>query len=98
MKKSLGLHYLARKLCVLTAILLLSCGSETKTVIEKLEKPPMTLTSPAFKHGEVLPDTYTHSGWWGQPAVSPPLEWTNVPDGTSRFTLVLYDPETALAG
>ncbi len=98
MKRPLGLHRLDQELCALAAILLLSCGSETKTVLEKLEKPSMALTSPAFRHGEALPDTYANSGWWGRPAVSPPLEWTNVPDGTSCFTLILYDPETALAG
>ena len=38
------------------AVLLLSCGEQTTTVIEKLQKPPMTPTSPAFKHGAALPD------------------------------------------
>ena len=78
--------------------LLLSCGSETTTIVEKLEKPPMALTSPAFRHGEALPDIYAYSGWWKQPAISPPLEWTNVPDGTSCFALILYDPEANARG
>jgi len=80
------------------ACVLLSCGSETVTVVEKLEKPPMTLMNPAFKHGEALPDRYTYSGWWKQPAISSPLEWANVSDGTGCFALILYDPKIDSAG
>jgi hypothetical protein len=86
------------KSAVIAAILLSSCGSETTTTIEKLEKPPMTLTSPAFKHGAALPDRYAYSGWSKQPATSPPLEWANVPERTSCFTLILYDTKADSAG
>jgi phosphatidylethanolamine-binding protein (PEBP) family uncharacterized protein len=96
-KPGLGLRSILM-VVVLAVLLLISCGSETTTIIEKLEKPPMTLTSPAFKHGEALPDIYAYSGWWTQPAISPPLEWTNVPDRTSCFALVLYDPRADACG
>jgi phosphatidylethanolamine-binding protein (PEBP) family uncharacterized protein len=97
-KKSLGLHYLAQELCVLTAILPLSCGSETTTIVEKLEKPPMTLTSPAFKHGAILPDRYAVRTPGAERIASPPLEWANVPDGARCFALVFYDVAEAAAG
>ena len=86
------------KLGLAAMCLLFSCGTETTTTIEKLEKPPMTMTSPAFKHGAALPDRYAYRGWWGRSACSPPLEWANVPDGTSCFTLILYDTKADSAG
>jgi len=77
---------------------LLSCGSETTTVIEKLEKPPMTLTSPAFKHGAILPDRYAVRTPGVERIPSPPLDWANVPDGTRYLALIFYDVEEAAAG
>ena len=83
---------------VLAAVLLISCGSETTTTIEKLEKPPMSLASPAFTYGAVLPDRYAVGSPGMDRIPSPPLEWANVPDGARCFALIFYDVEKAAAG
>lgn len=47
------------------------------------------LTSPAFEHDEPLPWRYTADG----DDVSPPLEWSDVPDGTRELVLIADDPD-----
>jgi len=65
-------------------------GNQTKAP----PRPGLALMSPDFKDGEVIPDKYTQAA--GPAAVSPKLEWTNVPDGTVSFALILHDPDVAL--
>jgi hypothetical protein len=91
MKKPGCRRDLCLELCALTAILLLSCGSETTTTIRKLEKQPMTLSSAAFAHGGAIPDCYSRVAG----NVSPPLEWKNVPDSTRSFALIMRDVDAA---
>lgn len=55
--------------------------------------PPrqMRLTSTAFKEGATIPVKFTCAN---KPAgVTPLLEWTDVPRGTSSFTLIVHDLE-----
>ncbi len=47
------------------------------------------LTSPAFEHDADLPDEQLGE----DDAVSPPLEWTGVPEGTKELALVCEDPD-----
>ncbi len=49
----------------------------------------LELTSPAFESGAMIPQRYTRRG----DDISPPLEWSDPPEGTQSFALiVISDP------
>jgi Raf kinase inhibitor-like YbhB/YbcL family protein len=50
---------------------------------------PMSLTSPAFTDGGIIPDKYT---WRVKSPVSPALSWSAAPAGTQSFALIVHDP------
>lgn len=49
----------------------------------------MTLRSAAFDHGKPIPAKYSGDG----ADASPPLAWSDVPDGTREFALIVDDPD-----
>jgi len=49
----------------------------------------LIIKSSAFNHLEMIPEKYTCKG----ENVSPPLQWSNVPDGTKSFVLINDDPD-----
>lgn len=55
--------------------------------------PGLTLTSPAFEDGSVIPAKFTQSD---PNPVSPKLQWTNVPTNAVSFVLIAHDPDVAL--
>lgn len=58
------------------------------------QTPPLIMTTTAWEDGGVIPDKYTQAA--GPMAVSPALNWTQVPPGTQSFVLLLHDPEPVL--
>lgn len=52
------------------------------------------LRSAAFEHHGSIPKKHTGEG----KDVSPPLSWSNVPDGTRAFALICHDPDAPLVG
>jgi len=53
------------------------------------EKKAMEITSSAFKNHGDIPKKYTCDG----EDISPPLLWSNVPEGTKSLALIVDDPD-----
>src|ERR1035438_700571 len=58
-------------------------------------RPGLALTTAAFDDGGIIPIKYTMAA--GADAVSLMLRWTNVPDGTVTFALILRDPDSSVS-
>ncbi|TVR96177.1 MAG: YbhB/YbcL family Raf kinase inhibitor-like protein [Rhodospirillales bacterium] len=50
---------------------------------------PLTLNCPDFPEGGRIPERFTCEG----DDLSPPLSWTDVPEGTRSFALICADPD-----
>ena len=73
-------------------VLLPACGRSPSTESILPEDPKMDtirLQSPAFADGGAIPTEYTCDG----KDVSPPLEWSGVPDAARSLALVVEDPD-----
>lgn len=53
----------------------------------------ITVSSPAFQDGGVIPARYTADG----PGVSPPLAWSGVPEGAAGLLLLVQDADSPSA-
>ena len=58
------------------------------TMAARQDPARITVTSPAFKHGQPLPVDYTADG----KNISPPLAWSNLPAGTREIAMIHEDP------
>jgi Raf kinase inhibitor-like YbhB/YbcL family protein len=84
-------RYLGR-VCLVSAALLVSTFAGRNANAQSF-----TLTSSTFKDGKML-QTKNGGKDKSNPScigenVSPPLSWTNVPEGTKSFAILIYDPE-----
>ncbi len=52
----------------------------------------ITLTSAAFSHGAMIPKRYTCDG----EDISPPLSWSEPPEKTQSFALIMDDPDAPM--
>ena len=75
----------------LITIFISSCKSqvETKRGGETME---IKLTTTAFQEGEQIPKKYTCDG----ENISPPLEWSGIPQGTQSIALICDDPDAPM--
>jgi len=70
------------------ALAVSSCGpspSPTATPVPPTPTPGLQLTSPAFAPREMIPEKYGRRG----ENISPPLEWSDPPQGTQSFALLV---------
>lgn len=67
-------------------------SSPTKEDDVGLNIQDLEISSPAFDATERIPTKHTVDG----EDVSPPLQWTGVPDGTVELALVCHDPDAPL--
>ena len=78
--------------CLLCVVALLtSCRrpAPAEAGTEGKDHMTLTVTTTAFKEGETIPVKYTGDG----ANVSPPLQWTTVPEHTQSIALICSDPD-----
>jgi len=59
---------------------------------QQLNVQDLTVRSSAFDIDRPIPERFSSDG----ADVSPPLEWTGVPDGARSFAVVVHDPDAPL--
>ncbi len=57
------------------------------------------LSSPAFDEGQPIPGKFAFNGFGcTRENVSPALDWSDAPDGTESFALMVHDPDAPTGG
>jgi len=68
---------------------LFGCGRDETVAEEKAPATKMTIRSSAFESGKPIPRKHTGEG----KNTSPPLAWSNLPEGTKTLALICDDPD-----
>lgn len=71
----------------LAAMLLLGCRAGEK--LPEDGEMTLSVTSTAFQEGDLIPDKYTCQGQ----DISPPLAWSELPEGAQSLALIMDDPD-----
>lgn len=85
------------RVCLVAAglLTLTGCGLVGQTKIVRGSVPDsITVTSPAFREGAVIPVRFACRGFGGQ-GKTPPLRWSVSQPGVGSFALVVDDPDAA---
>jgi len=77
--------------CSLLASAFVVAFPPSSTINAQDAAKPITVSSPAFKDGQPIPEEYTAYG----EGKSIPLSWSNLPAGTRSIAVVLDDPGRA---
>jgi len=90
--------YLAKNAAVFLILFLTSCGNTQNKVSQSVNKNSedtmavsgnFSITSAAFKEGEMIPQKYACDGQ----NISPPLKWNSVPSNVKSLALIVDDPD-----
>jgi Raf kinase inhibitor-like YbhB/YbcL family protein len=86
-----------RVFLIMTVAALTLCGCERqnepgKASEERNQEMTISISSSAFQEGGMIPAKYTCDG----EGVSPPLQWTGVPEETKSLALVSDDPDAPM--
>jgi Raf kinase inhibitor-like YbhB/YbcL family protein len=82
-------------LSILAAVILVTVPPAVRSAAAEEDRPDdprrsaMQLSSAAFDPGERIPDRHTCDGQ----DLSPPLAWSEAPEGTRSLTLIMDDPD-----
>jgi Raf kinase inhibitor-like YbhB/YbcL family protein len=77
-------------LVAFTALIAVGCGGgERGSAAPAVKGATLSLKSSAFEAGGTVPRRFTCDG----AGTSPPLEWSNPPEGTRELVLVVQDPD-----
>ena len=72
------------------ALVFTGCGDDHEPgAFDLTPMPAVTLESPAFSDGALIPDPYSCQG----ENISPPLTWSDAPSPTVAYVLLLTDPD-----
>lgn len=81
---------MSRQLCFILCLFFIISSFQTNNKSKNSKRgEEMEITSPAFEEGAMIPEKYTCDGI----NISPPLKWSDVPDGTKSFAIICDDPD-----